>query len=178
MSQGFQERVAELELVSQRQAEDLRNSKEMATIKGRTLDMILAKIKETREGVEKMSTAFTRRLQLEPNYEDDDCETIHSDELQFEDLPAAEAQFDEVEDLKRSIAKFIALYSQNNLAQDENARVKILEWQKLVPGERLAIADGTGAGVETGTPDLQQMLAVVSRRAGVLEQEGRAVHDL
>jgi hypothetical protein len=99
----------------------------MATIKGRTLDMILAKIKETREGVEKMSTAFIRRLQLEPNYKDDDCETIHSDELQFEDLPAAEAQFDEVEDLKRSIAKFIALYSQNNLAQDENARVKILE---------------------------------------------------
>jgi DNA repair exonuclease SbcCD ATPase subunit len=178
MSQGFQERVAELELVSQRQAEDLRNSREVATIKGRTLDMILGKIKETREGVEKMSTAFTGRLQLEPNYEDGDCETIHSDELQLEDLPAAGAQFDEIEDLKKSIAKFIALYSQNNLAHDENARVKILEWQKLVPGERLAIADGTGTGVETETPDLKQMLAVVSRRAGVLEQEGRAVHDL
>ncbi|KAH6663814.1 hypothetical protein B0J14DRAFT_661754 [Halenospora varia] len=178
MSQGFQERVAELELVSQRQAEDLRNSKGVATIKGRTLDMILAKIKETREGVEKMSTAFTGRLQLEPNYKDGDCKTIHLDELQFEDLPVAEAQFDEIEDLKKSIAKFIALYSQNNLAQDENARVKILEWQKLVPGERLAIADGTGAGVKTGTPDLKQMLVVVSRRAGVLEQEGRAAHDL
>ena len=178
MSQGFQERVAELELVSQRQAEDLRNSKEVATIKGRTLDMILAKIKETREGVEKMSTAFTGRLQLEQNYEDGDCETIHSDELQFEDLPAAGAQFDEIEDLKKSIAKFIALYSQNNLAHDENTRVKILEWQKLVPGDRLAIADGTGTGVETETPDLKQMLAVVSRRAGVLEQEGQAVHDL
>jgi hypothetical protein len=62
MSQGFQERVAELELASQRQAEDLRNSKEVATIKGRTLDIILAKIKETREGVEKMSTAFLGRL--------------------------------------------------------------------------------------------------------------------
>ncbi|KAL5312888.1 hypothetical protein ACEPPN_019314 [Leptodophora sp. 'Broadleaf-Isolate-01'] len=178
MSQGFQERVAELELVSQRQAEDLRNSKEVAPIKGRTLDMILAKMNETREGVEKMSTAFTGRLQLEQNYKDGDCETIHSDELQFEDLPAAGAQFDEIEDLKKSIAKFIALYSQNNLAHNENTRVKILEWQKLVPGERLAIAARTGTGVETETPDLKQMLAVVSRRAGVLEQEGRAVHDL
>lgn len=90
----------------------------------------------------------------------------------------AEAQFDKIKDLKKSIAKFIALYSQNSLAHDENARVKILKWQKLVPGERLAIADGTGAGVGTGTPDLKQMLAVVSRRAGVLEQEGQAVHDL
>ena len=178
MSQGFQERVAELELISQRQAEDLRNSKEVATIKGRTLDMILAKIKETRVGVEKMSTAFTGQLQLEPSYEDGDCETISSDELQFEDLPSAEAQFDEIETLKKSIAKFIALYSQNSLAHDENARAKILEWQKLVPGERLAIAAGTGAEVATGTPDLKQMLAVVSRRAGLLEQEGRAVHNL
>ena len=66
MSQGFQERIADLELVGQRQAEDLRNSKEVATIKGRTLDMILAEIKETRKGVEKMSTAFTGRLQREP----------------------------------------------------------------------------------------------------------------
>ena len=56
--------------------------------------------------------------------------------------------------------------------------MKILEWQKLVPGERLVIADRTGAGVETGTQDLKQMLVVVSRRAGVLEEEGRAVHDL
>lgn len=140
--------------------------------------MILAKIKETREGVDKMSTAFTGRLQLEQNYKDGDCETIYLDELQFEDLFAAGAQFDEIEDLKRSIAKFIALYSQNNLAYDENTRVKILEWQKLVPGDRLAIADGTGTGVGTETPDLKQMLAVVSRRAGVLEQEGQAVHDL
>jgi predicted amino acid racemase len=62
MSQGFQERVAELQLVSQRQAEDLRNFKEAATIKGRTLDIILIKIKETREGVEKMSIAFIGRL--------------------------------------------------------------------------------------------------------------------
>ena len=66
--------------------------------------MILAKIKETREGVEKMSTAFIGRLQLEPNNEDGDCETIYSDELQFEDLLAAEAQFDEIKDLKKSIA--------------------------------------------------------------------------
>ena len=67
MSQGFQERVAELELVSQRQAENLRNFKEIATIKGRTLDIILAKIKETRERVDKMSTAFTGQLQLKQN---------------------------------------------------------------------------------------------------------------
>jgi hypothetical protein len=53
----------------------------VATIKGRTLDIILAKIKETREGVEKMSIAFSGRLQLKPNYEDSDCETIHSNKL-------------------------------------------------------------------------------------------------
>jgi hypothetical protein len=138
------------------------------------LDITLAKIKETRERVEKLSTCF----QLEQNYEDGDYETIHSDELQFEDLPGAGAQFDEIKNLKKSIAKFIALYSQNNLAHDENARVKILEWQKLVPGERLAIADGTETGVKTETPDLKQLLVVVSRRPGVLEQEGQAVHDL
>jgi len=53
--------------------------------------MILIKIKETKEGVEKMSTAFIRRLQLEPNYKDSDYETIYSDELQFKDLFTAEA---------------------------------------------------------------------------------------
>jgi hypothetical protein len=120
--------------------------------------MILAKIKETREGVEKMSKAF-KGLQLEPNYKDGNCETIHSDKLQFEDLPAAGAQFDEIEDLKKSIARFIALYSQNNLTYNESTPVKILEWQ-LVPGERLAIADRTGTGVETETPDLKQMLGL------------------
>jgi hypothetical protein len=62
MSQGFQERVTELELVSQWQAEDLRNSKEVAIIKGRTLDIILVKIKETREGVDKISIAFIGQL--------------------------------------------------------------------------------------------------------------------
>lgn len=74
-----------------------------------------------------MSTAFTGRLQFKQNYKDGDCETIYLNELQFEDLPAAGAQVDEIKDLKKSIAKFIALYSQNNLAHDENARVKILE---------------------------------------------------
>jgi hypothetical protein len=83
----------------------------VATIKGRTLDIILAKIKETREGVEKMSIAFAGRLQLEPNYKDGNCETIHSDKLQFKGLLIAEAQFNEIKDLKKSIAKFIALYS-------------------------------------------------------------------
>jgi hypothetical protein len=63
----------------------------VATIKGRTLDIILAKIKETREGVEKMSIAFIGRLQLEPNYKDGNCKTIHSDKLQFKGLLIAEA---------------------------------------------------------------------------------------
>jgi hypothetical protein len=63
----------------------------VATIKGRTLDIILTKIKETREGVDKMSTAFTERLQLKQNYKDSDCKTIHSDKLQFEDLPTVGA---------------------------------------------------------------------------------------
>jgi len=76
------------------------------------------------------------------------------------------------------IAKLIAIYSLKNLAQDENPRVKILELQKLVSNARLAIADGSDAGGDTEAPDLNQMLAVVSRRAEVLEQEGRAVHDL
>ena len=53
----------------------------MATIKGRTLDIILIKIKETREGVEKISIAFTGRLQLKQNYKNGNCETIHSEEL-------------------------------------------------------------------------------------------------
>jgi hypothetical protein len=135
----------------------------------------LARIKQTREGVEMLSTAFTERLQLEPNYESSNRVTIHPDELPFEDLPGAEAQ---IEDLEKSIAKFIAIYSLKNLAQDENPRVKMLELQKLVPNARLAIADGSGAGGDTEAPDLNQMLAVVSRRAEVLEQEGRAVHDL
>jgi hypothetical protein len=34
----------------------------VAIIKSKTLDIILVKIKETREGVEKISIAFTRRL--------------------------------------------------------------------------------------------------------------------
>ena len=97
----------------------------------------------------------TRRLQLEQNYKNGDCETIYSNELQFKDLPTAGAQFNEIKDLKKSITKFIALYSQNNLAYNKNARVKILEQQKLVPGEQLAIADGISAGVETETPDLK-----------------------
>jgi hypothetical protein len=99
----------------------------VATIKGRTLNIILAKIKETREGIEKINTAFTGRLQLEPNYKDSNCETIHLDKLQFEDLPSVEVQFDKIENLKKSIAKFITLYIQNSLVYNENTRVKILE---------------------------------------------------
>lgn len=101
--------------------------------------------------------------------------TIYPDELPFKDLPGAEAQ---IEDLEKSIAKFITICSLKNLAQDENPRVKMLELQKLVPNARLAIVDRSGARVDTEAPDLNQMLVVVSRRAEVLEQEGRAVHDL
>ena len=54
----------------------------------------------------------------------------------------------------------------------------MLELHKLVPNAWLAIVDGSGARVDTEAPDLNQMLAVVSRRAEVLEQEGRAVYDL
>ena len=56
--------------------------------------------------------------------------------------------------------------------------MKILEWQKLVLSKRLAIVDRTGTRVETGTLDLKQMLIVVSRQAGVLEQEGQTTYDL
>ena len=131
--------------------------------------MIVIKIKETREGVDKMSIAFIERLQLKQNYKDSDYKTIHLDELQFKDLPIVGAQFDEIEDLKRSIAKFITLYSQNNLVYNENTYIKILEQQKLVPGNQLAIVDRIGIGVETETPNLKQILAVVSRWARVLE---------
>jgi hypothetical protein len=82
--------------------------------------VILARIKQTREGVEMLSTAFTERLQLELNYESNNRVTIHPDELPFEDLPGVEAQ---IEDLEKLIAKFIAIYSLKNLAQDENPRV-------------------------------------------------------
>ncbi len=43
--------------------------------------MILVKIKETREGVDKISIAFIGQLQLEQNYKDSNCETIYSDKL-------------------------------------------------------------------------------------------------
>jgi len=39
----------------------------------------------------------------------------------------AGAQVDKIKDLKKLIAKFIALYSQNNLAYNKNIRVKILK---------------------------------------------------
>ena len=84
----------------------------------------------------------------------------------------------QVKDLEKSIAKFIAIYSLKNLAQDENPCVKMLELQKLALNARLAIADRSGAEVDIEAPDLNQMLAVMSRRAEVLEQEGWAVHDL
>ncbi|KAH7378884.1 hypothetical protein BKA64DRAFT_648308 [Cadophora sp. MPI-SDFR-AT-0126] len=80
--------------------------------------------------------------------------------------------------MSQGFQETVAELELTDLARDGNARVKILEWQKLVLGKRLAIADRTGTGVETETPDLKQMLAVVSRRAGVLGQEGQAIHDL
>ena len=83
----------------------------MATIKGKTLNIILAKIKETKKGVKKISIAFTRQLQLKPNYKDNNCKTIYSDKLQFKDLPLAKAQFNKIKNLKKLIAKFIALHS-------------------------------------------------------------------
>jgi hypothetical protein len=63
----------------------------VAIIKGRTLDIIVIKIKEIRQGVDKMSTAFIRRLQLKQNYKDGDYEAIYSNELQFKDLFTAGA---------------------------------------------------------------------------------------
>jgi hypothetical protein len=39
----------------------------------------------------------------------------------------AEAQFNKIKDLKKLIAKFITLYSQNNLAHNKNTHIKILE---------------------------------------------------
>jgi hypothetical protein len=44
----------------------------VATIKDKTLNIILIKIKETRDIVEKISTAFIGQLQLKPNYKDSD----------------------------------------------------------------------------------------------------------
>lgn len=53
----------------------------MATIKGRALDIILVKIEETREEVEKISIAFIGQLQLKQNYKDSNYKTIHLDKL-------------------------------------------------------------------------------------------------
>ncbi|CAD6446229.1 2a454805-7ebb-4649-95af-311ffb030764 [Sclerotinia trifoliorum] len=99
-----------------------------------------------------MNKTFTERLQFEQNYKGGDCETIHSNELQSEELPMEVVQFGEIEDLRNSIAKFIAIYSQKNLPHDENAYAKVLEWQKRLSNEQLAITDGIGAEVKTETP--------------------------
>ncbi|KFY09427.1 hypothetical protein V491_08178, partial [Pseudogymnoascus sp. VKM F-3775] len=174
ISRGYQERINELESRSEEKTEELRNYKKIAAIKGKTLNMIRAKIKETRKGVEKMSTVFIGRLQDQQTYSDNgdlDLASIDSDEFPPEDLPAAE-QFDEIEDLKKSIWNFVTMCSQSNLPHNEK------EWQTQVPRERLAIEDITGPGVDIGTPDLEQMLVLVSRRAEDLKQEHRTVLDL
>jgi len=63
-----------------------------------------------------MSITFIRRFQLKSNYKNDNYETIYSDKFQFKDLPLTETQFNEIKNLKKLIAKFITLYSQDNIA--------------------------------------------------------------
>ncbi|KFY01356.1 hypothetical protein O988_02795 [Pseudogymnoascus sp. VKM F-3808] len=152
ISSAYKKRIDELEIDGEEMTRDLRN-------KTKTLDIITLMIKKTRNGVEKASAVFSGRLQPEQDYEELGL---------LEDLPNAE-QFDEIEDLEKSIWNFIALY---NLGHDGKAL------ERQVPGEWLAIEDVTGAVVDTGTPDLKQMLTLVSKRAADLEQGGRAILDL
>lgn len=149
---AYNDRIKELELSMQTQNTEIKKYEQGAL----TLRMVNVKIKETRETVEKMSCAIKGQLQLEP-----DSQAIH----QSEELPMVREQFNEIEDLKKSIWNLITLYSQDGLVHDEN---EILEWQKQVPGEQLAIENETGGRVDTRTPDLEQMLALLSRRAGVV----------
>lgn len=149
---AYNDKIMELELNMQTQNTEMKKYEQGAI----TLRMVNIKIKETRETVEKMSNAIKGQQQLEP-----DSQAKH----QPEELPTVGEQFNDIEDLKKSIWNLITLYSQNSLVHDEN---EILEWQKQVPGEQLAIEDGTGGRVDTGTPDLEQMLSLLSRRAGVV----------
>ncbi|KAL5350973.1 hypothetical protein ACLOAV_004546 [Pseudogymnoascus australis] len=144
-------KITDLELNIQTQNTELKRYEQGAT----ALRMINIRIKKTRETVEKMSSAI-RQLQLEPDSNGSACG------LQPEELSAIGEQFNEVDDLEKSIWNFITLYSQNNLPHDEN------EWQKQVPEERLAFEDKIGTGVEIGTLDLERMIALVSRRANVV----------
>ncbi|KFY02467.1 hypothetical protein V490_00495 [Pseudogymnoascus sp. VKM F-3557] len=144
ISHGFKDRINDLRSDEEEKTITIRNN-------SKTLDMITLMIKQTRKGVEEASAVYTGRFELEQTYDD------LSAELPFEDLPVAE-QFNEIEELQKSIWNFITLYSQNNQVHNEN------EWQKQVPGGQLAIEDGTGNRVDTGTLYLKQM-SLVSRRA-------------
>lgn len=150
-----------------------------SALKGEGLEMILAKTRGLREGVEKLTEYYATTLRLEPNYEGGDCETIHSeDELPSTgDLVTTGKYRDEIKALERSISVFIALYGRVDVLY-HNSGIGILEWQKDVSKAQLTISNEASDGLETKTLGIDGMLSMVKRRAGIIEQEARNTHDL
>ncbi|KAL5344813.1 hypothetical protein ACLOAV_010210 [Pseudogymnoascus australis] len=163
VADNLAQKITGLELNIQTQNAELKKYKQEAT----TLRMMNIRVKETRKTVERMSSAIKGQLHFELDSQVSGCEH------QSEELSAVGEQFNEIDDLEKSIRNFITIYSQNNLVHDENG---IPEWQKQVPGEQLTIEDRTGNRVDTGTPDLKKLLALVSRqaRAGAESQKLKA----
>lgn len=177
-SQELQARIEELDSANQQQAKALMSARAESALKGEGLEMILAKTRGLREGVEKITEYYATTLRLEPNYEGGDCETIHSEDglPSAGDLAMTGKYRDEIEALERSISAFIALYGRADVLH-HNSGIEILEWQKDVSKAQLTINEASG-GLETNTPGMDGMLSMVKRRAGIIEQEARNTHDL
>ncbi|KFY02465.1 hypothetical protein V490_00493 [Pseudogymnoascus sp. VKM F-3557] len=140
-SAELQVRIEELDSTNQQQAKAL-SSAEVEKSEG--LEMVLAKTRDLRKVVEKITESFATRLGLELGYDGADCETIHSEDENSSAgyLAMAGKYRDEIEALERSIYAFIAL-----------------------------------CGLETNTPRMDEMLSMVERRVGIIEQEVRNMQE-
>jgi hypothetical protein len=178
-SQELKARIEELDSANQQQAKALMSARAESALKGEGLEMILAKTRGLREGVEKITEYYATTLRLEPNYEGGDCETIHSEDglPSAGDLVTTGKYRGEIEALERSISAFIALYGRADVLH-HNSSIEILEWQKDVSKAQLTISNVASDGLETNTPGMDGMLSMVKRRAGIIEQEARNTHDL
>lgn len=178
-SQELQALIEELESAHQQQAKALMSARAESTLKTEGLQMMLAKTRGLREGVEKLTEYFATRLRLDPGYEGGDCETIHSEDgpPTAGDLVTIGMYRDEIEALERSISAFITLYGRADVLH-HNSGIEILEWQKDVPKTQLTISNEAIDGLETNTSRMDGMLSMVKRRAGIIEQEARNTQDL
>ncbi|PQE17585.1 incA domain-containing protein [Rutstroemia sp. NJR-2017a WRK4] len=171
--------IKELNSTNQQQAEDLIYVRSESALKSEGLEIIHAKIRGLREGVEKLTECFVTRQRLEPGYEGGDCETIYSeDELPSAgDLATTGKYFDEIVALEKSIFAFIALYGRDDVLHPTSS-IDILEWQKNISKPQLTISNEVIDELETNNPIMDGMLSMVKRRAGIIEQEARNMHDL